>query len=72
MAICLFTVFVADYIPPKPGRIVHKLTGKVIGEHRGLWQFTIGQNVRWPGLPERLFVCSKDIESNMIYVVPGK
>ena len=67
-----FIGFVADYIPPKPGPIVHKLTGKVVGEHTGLWQFTIGQNLRWPGLPERLFVSSKDIESNTIYVVPGK
>ena len=64
--------FVANYLRPKPGPIVHKLTGKAIGEHSGLWQYTIGQNLRWPGLPERLFVSSKDIESNEIYVVPGQ
>ena len=64
--------YVAGYIPPKPGLIVHKLTGKVVGEHDGLWQFTIGQNVRRPGLPHKLYVSTKDIETNTIYAVPNE
>ena len=64
--------YIAGYIPPKPGPIVHKLSGKVVGEHNGLWQFTIGQNVRLPGLPRKLYVSTKDIEANTIYVVPDE
>jgi tRNA-specific 2-thiouridylase len=69
---CIFIGIAADYIPPKLGQIVHKVTGEVVGEHIGLWQFTIGQNVRLPGLSEKHFVSSKDMESNTIYVVPGQ
>ncbi|KAF9532782.1 tRNA-specific 2-thiouridylase [Crepidotus variabilis] len=66
-----FNKFLSDYLPTKPGPIVHKLTGKVLGEHQGLWQFTVGQNLRWPGQPKKLFVSSKDTEKNIIYAVPG-
>jgi len=48
------------------------MTGRTVGEHSGLWNFTIGQNARVPGMPEKLFVFSKDVESNAIYVVPGR
>ncbi|KAF8958009.1 tRNA-specific 2-thiouridylase [Flammula alnicola] len=66
-----FNNFLSSYIPPNPGPIVNKLTGKVVGEHSGLWNFTIGQNARVPGMPEKMFVAAKDIESNTIYLVPG-
>lgn len=66
-----FNAFLSSYIHPKPGAIINKLTGKEIGEHSGLWNFTIGQNARIPGMPEKLFVVSKNIENNTIYVVPG-
>ena len=33
----------------KPGAII---TEKKIGEHSGLWNFTIGHNARKPGMPE--------------------
>ena len=64
--------FPASYIQPKSGPIIDKVTGKRIGEHSGLWNFTIGQNVRISGMPKKLFVVSKDIEHNTIYVVPGR
>ncbi|PPQ99221.1 hypothetical protein CVT24_009240 [Panaeolus cyanescens] len=66
-----FNNFLANYIPPNPGPIVHKLTGKVVGQHTGLWDYTIGQNARVPGMPEKMFVASKDVEANTIFVVPG-
>jgi tRNA U34 2-thiouridine synthase MnmA/TrmU len=62
----------ASYFQPKSGAIIDKLTGKRIGEHSGLWNFTIGQNARISGMPEKLFVVSKDLEHNTIYVVPGR
>ncbi|KIM48670.1 hypothetical protein M413DRAFT_15030 [Hebeloma cylindrosporum] len=66
-----FNNFLSSYIPHKPGPIINQVTGQVVGEHTGLWNFTIGQNARVPGMPEKLFVCSKDVESNAIYLVPG-
>ncbi|KAF9053117.1 tRNA-specific 2-thiouridylase [Panaeolus papilionaceus] len=66
-----FSNFLANYILPNPGPIVHKLTGKVLGQHSGLWDYTIGQSARVPGMPEKMFVLSKDVETNTIYVVPG-
>jgi len=48
------------------------VTGRVVGEHSGLWNFTIGQNARVAGMPEKLFVSSKDVQSNVIYLVPGR
>jgi tRNA-specific 2-thiouridylase len=65
-------LFPASYIQPKPGAIIDKLTGKRIGEHSGLWNFTIGQNARISGMPQKLFVVSKDVENNIIHVVPGR
>lgn len=64
--------FPASYIQSTPGAIINKLTGEKIGEHSGLWNFTIGQNARISGMPEKLFVMSKDVKNNTIYVVPGR
>ncbi|KAF9555224.1 5-methylaminomethyl-2-thiouridylate-methyltransferase [Agrocybe pediades] len=66
-----FGGFLSEYITPKPGPIVNKLTGEVIGEHEGLWNFTIGQNARVAGMKEKMFVVKKDAEKNAILVVPG-
>ncbi|EKM55235.1 uncharacterized protein PHACADRAFT_255702 [Phanerochaete carnosa HHB-10118-sp] len=65
-----FDTFISQYIPPKPGPIVD-LDGNTLGKHQGLWQFTLGQNARIPGLREKMFVCDKDPEWNEILVVPG-
>jgi len=66
-----FNKFLSSYIQPKSGPIIDKITGRRIGDHSGLWNFTIGQNARISGMPEKLFVVSKDVEHNTIYVVPG-
>ncbi|PPQ88868.1 hypothetical protein CVT25_009062 [Psilocybe cyanescens] len=66
-----FGGFLDTYIPPRPGNIVDRISGKVIGEHGGLWNFTIGQNVRVSGLPQKMFVAEKDPETNEILVVSG-
>jgi tRNA U34 2-thiouridine synthase MnmA/TrmU len=43
----------------------------MIGEHSGLWNFTIGENARIPGMATKMFVSRKDTISNTIFVVPG-
>ncbi|KAL0062627.1 hypothetical protein AAF712_010464 [Marasmius tenuissimus] len=60
-----------SYIPPNPGPIIDLTTNAQIGIHQGLWTYTIGQNARIKGLPERAFVAHKDGNTNTVFVVPG-
>jgi tRNA U34 2-thiouridine synthase MnmA/TrmU len=63
-----FKQLVDAYLPSKPGDIVTP-AGDLLAQHSGLWNFTIGQNARIPGLPKRMFVCAKNKERNEIVVV---
>ncbi|THH20893.1 hypothetical protein EW146_g548 [Bondarzewia mesenterica] len=67
-----FNEFLANYLPPKPGPIIDLTTGRTVGEHQGLWTYTIGQGAKIRGMPERLFVTRKDKDRNTIWVVPSK
>lgn len=64
-------VYTAQYIPPHPGPIVNLRTLQTIGQHQGLWTYTIGQGAKIPGLPTRMYVSRKDTVTNTVYVVPG-
>jgi len=58
--------------PPEPGDIVDE-TGRVLGRHRGLPYYTIGQR-RGLGIslgPEPLYVLRLDSEANRVVVGPG-
>ena len=66
------TWFVAQYTTPddRQGHLVTS-TGTILGTHQGLWHYTIGQRARLPGMKEKWFVASKDVERNRVVVVPG-
>ncbi|KAF5385663.1 hypothetical protein D9757_005465 [Collybiopsis confluens] len=66
-----FSQFLNSYIPPNPGPIIEYTTGKVIGQHKGLWTYTIGEKAKIPGQLYKTFVAHKDPLKNVIYVVPG-
>ncbi|RPD66555.1 5-methylaminomethyl-2-thiouridylate-methyltransferase [Lentinus tigrinus ALCF2SS1-6] len=66
-----FDDFISQYIPPKPGRIVDLESGKTLGRHDGLYSYTVGQNARIKGMPQKMHVARKDPKENIIYVVPG-
>lgn len=60
--------FVRHYLGEKPGAIVERETGRVLGEHRGIWFHTIGQrqglglgNGPW-------YVVGKDPDERLVYV----
>lgn len=55
--------FLKAYVPERPGPIVRASDGKVIGEHRGLHYFTLGQR-KGIGIPSNT--------DNKAYVVVGK
>ena len=58
-----------SYIPPSPGDI-EDVDGKVLGRHEGLWKYTVGEGARLSGLPQKMFVARKDVERNVVIVVP--
>ncbi|KAI0053929.1 tRNA methyltransferase [Auriscalpium vulgare] len=66
-----FSDFLAEYIPQKLGHMIDLRTGQIVGEHRGLWAYTIGQGARVQGLPEKLFIARKDNATNEIWLAPG-
>ncbi len=65
--------FIANYLKGKSGDIINVETGNVIGKHKGLMNYTIGQrrNVGVSGFEKRHYVCGKDSIKNVLYVAFG-
>jgi tRNA-specific 2-thiouridylase len=59
--------FLRKYLKENPGKIVDK-EGKILGEHKGLWFYTIGQRkgLNLPGGP--YWVLEKDLKRNVLIV----
>lgn len=59
--------FLKKYLKEKPGKIVDK-KGKILGEHQGLWFYTIGQRkgILLSGGP--YYVLDKDLKRNILIV----
>ena len=68
-----YQAFVANYLKGKSGDIIDVETNKVIGHHKGLMNYTIGQrrNVGLSGDEKRHYVCGKDSKTNTLYVAFG-
>ncbi|EJD53228.1 5-methylaminomethyl-2-thiouridylate-methyltransferase [Auricularia subglabra TFB-10046 SS5] len=66
-----FEQFISEYIPSRPGKIVGP-NGEALGEHKGVWKFTIGEGARVLGMPQRYYVARKDAVRNEIVAVPGR
>ncbi|MBR4178408.1 MAG: tRNA 2-thiouridine(34) synthase MnmA [Bacilli bacterium] len=66
--------FVANYLKGKSGDIVDVETKKIVGKHKGLMNYTIGQrrNVGLSGDDKRHYVCGKDSKTNTLYVAYGE
>jgi tRNA (5-methylaminomethyl-2-thiouridylate)-methyltransferase len=63
--------FIRKYVGENPGEVVELETGKVWGEHKGLWFHTIGQR-KGLGLSNGpWFVVKKDMEKNVLYISNG-
>lgn len=65
--------FVENYLKGKDGDIVDIDTLEIIGRHKGLFNYTIGQrkNVGISGTEKRHYVCGKDTTKNVLYVAFG-
>ena len=57
-----------------PGEIVHAATGEVLGEHKGIVHYTVGQRkgLEIGGQPEPLYVISLDAETREVRVGPKR
>jgi len=66
-----YNEYIRRYLGEMPGKVIELETGKMIGEHRGLWFHTIGQRkgLGFGGGP--WFVVKKDVEANILYVSHG-
>ncbi|WVO12428.1 tRNA (5-methylaminomethyl-2-thiouridylate)-methyltransferase [Cryptococcus depauperatus] len=68
-----FGDFISQYTsPPETGYLV-TLTGDRLGEHKGLWHYTIGQRARIANQHKPMFVAKKGVgqTGQDILVVPG-
>jgi len=63
-----FSSFLEEYIQPSPGPFVDIETYKVVGEHTGIHNYTLGQRTKIKGQENRRFVVDKDVNSNTVYV----
>uniref|UniRef100_A0AAY4CP64 Mitochondrial tRNA-specific 2-thiouridylase 1 n=1 Tax=Denticeps clupeoides TaxID=299321 RepID=A0AAY4CP64_9TELE len=75
MGICFigerkFEDFILQYLEPKPGNFVSIEDGKVMGEHKGWFTFTLGQRARIGGQKDPWFVVDKDINTSEIFIAP--
>lgn len=72
-----FRKFLSEYIPMKPGKMM-TVDGEVVGEHSGVFYYTIGQRRglgiggKQDGNGSRWFVLDKDVEKNILYVSQGE
>lgn len=66
-----FDEFLNQYVEAPPGYFVDIDTKEVIGQHKGICFYTIGQNTSIPGQAQKSYVVKKDIESNVIYTCFG-
>lgn len=73
-----FREFLKNYIPAQKGKIVDIDTGKVIGEHKGVYYYTVGQHkgLGIGGIHGEVasgwFIVKKDAKKNILYVTRGE
>nr|XP_045581350.1 mitochondrial tRNA-specific 2-thiouridylase 1-like [Procambarus clarkii] len=66
-----FQEFISQYIEDKPGNFIDLDSREVVGTHRGIHQWTVGQRCNIGPFPQPYFVAEKHPEANNIYVVAG-
>ena len=66
-----YNEYIRRYLGEQPGDVIELETGRLIGQHRGLWFHTIGQRkgMGFGGGP--WFVVKKDVTANVLYVSHG-
>jgi len=63
--------FLRKYLKTKPGKIID-VSGKIVGEHQGLWFYTIGQRKGLEINQGPWFVIEKDFKKNILVISKNK
>lgn len=65
-----FSDFLSNYLPFKEGLIIDIDTNQVVGKHKGIAFYTIGQRsgLNISNIPNKYFVCKKDETKQILYV----
>lgn len=65
-----FNEFISKNIKSKEGNVINIETNEIIGKHKGLMYYTIGQRkgLNIGGNDDKLYVVKKDIKNNILYV----
>lgn len=65
-----FRQFLKNYIPMKPGKIIDIDTKEIIGEHEGVYYYTIGQRKGFGvgGNKGPYYCVGKDVKNNLLYL----
>lgn len=77
MGICFigkrdFNDFLAEYLDPKPGIVVNIETGRIVGHHDGMHQYTIGKRVACKGTGhDRMYAVQKVAHNQTILAAPS-
>lgn len=68
-----FPDFIKNYLQQKPGKIIDEDSKVVVGNHVGVWFYTIGQRrgLSLNGFEQPYFVSDKDVKKNILYVSSG-
>jgi tRNA-specific 2-thiouridylase len=66
-----FRDFIREHLGEKPGDFVEKATGRVLGQHKGHWFYTVGQRFGLGLSGGPWFVVEKDLEQNRILLANG-
>ncbi|XP_064605086.1 mitochondrial tRNA-specific 2-thiouridylase 1-like [Liolophura sinensis] len=76
MGICFigsrnFHSFIEEYLEPRPAKFIDIEDGRIVGFHKGIHYWTLGQACHIPGQKQRYFVADKNIQTHDILVAPG-
>ena len=63
--------YIRNFLGEKPGQVIDRATGRVLGLHRGLWFHTIGQRKGHGFSGGPWYVVEKDMRRNILWVVNG-
>lgn len=68
-----FKDFISKNTKTAPGEVIDVKTNKVIGKHKGLENYTIGQRkgLNIGGTEDKMFVVGKDVKKNILYIAFG-
>ncbi|PVD24838.1 hypothetical protein C0Q70_15324 [Pomacea canaliculata] len=76
MGICFigsrrFHKFIEEYVEPRPGNFIDIDTQKIVGTHKGVHYWTLGQRALIPGQKDAYFIVNKDASTRDILVAQG-